>query len=153
MFSNLKSAFQKAISKEIDESDDYGEDIQAIIILLLEACQIDGETEEIEINFIKNLLINKFKFSKAEAEENINNALKNDGERIEIFSQIKIILNQMDHKERIDVIEMMWGVILADGIIDDFEANLMRRMNGLLYISGIENAEAKERALKTSKQG
>jgi len=88
MFSNLKSAFQKAISKEIDESDDYGEDIQAIIILLLEACQIDGETEEIEINFIKNLLINKFNFSKAEAEENINNALKNDGERIEIFSQI-----------------------------------------------------------------
>ena len=153
MFSNLKSAFQKAISKEINESDDYGEDIQAIIILLLEACQIDGETEEIEIDFIKNLLINKFKFSKAEAEENINNALKNDGERIEIFSQIKIILNQMDHKERIDVIEMMWGVILADGIIDDFEANLMRRMNGLLYVSGIESAEAKERALKTSKQG
>ena len=153
MFSNLKSAFQKAISKEIDESDDYGEDIQAIIILLLEACQIDGETEEIEINFIKNLLINKFNFSKAEAEENINNVLKNDRERIEIFSQIKIILNQMDHKERIDVIEMMWGVILADGIIDDFEANLMRRMNGLLYVSGIESAEAKERALKTSKQG
>ena len=152
MFSNLKSAFQKAISKEIDESDEYGEDIQAIIILLLEACQIDGETEEIEINFIKNLLINKFNFSKAEAEENINNALKNDGERIEIFYQIKIILNQMDHKERIDVIEMMWGVILADGIIDDFEANLMRRMNGLLYVSGIESAEAKERALKTSKQ-
>ena len=56
----------------------------------------------------------------------------------------------MDHKERIDVIEMMWGVILADGIIDDFEANLMRRMNGLLYVSGIESAEAKERALKTS---
>ena len=153
MFSNLKSAFQKAISKEINESDDYGEDIQAIIILLLEACQIDGETEEIEINFIKNLLINKFNFSKAEAEENINNALENEGERIEIFSQIKIILNQMDHKERIDVIEMMWGVILADGIIDDFEANLMRRMNGLLYVSGIESAEAKERALKTSKQG
>ena len=152
MFSNLKSAFQKAISKEIDESDDYGEDIQAIIILLLEACQIDGKTEEIEINFIKNLLINKFNFGKAEAEENINNAIKNDWERIEIFSQIKIILNQMDHKERIDVIEMMWGVILADGIIDDFEANLMRRMNGLLYVSGIESAEAKERALKTSKQ-
>ena len=41
----------------------------------------------------------------------------------------------------------MWGVILADGIIDDFEANLMRRMNGLLYISGIESADAKKRAL------
>ena len=153
MFSNLKSAFQKAISKEIDESDDYGEDIQAIIILLLEACQIDGETEEIEINFIKNLLINKFNFTQEEAEKNINRALKNHKESIEIFSHIKTILDQMDHKERIDVIEMMWGVILVDGIIDDFEANLMRRMNGLLYVSGIESAEAKERALKSSQQG
>ena len=152
MFSNLKSAFQKALSKEIENEND-DEDIQAIIILLLEACQIDGTTEQIEINFIKKLLINKFNFTKEESEKNINRALKNHEESIEIFSQIKTILDQMDHKERVDVIEMMWGVILVDGIIDDFEANLMRRMNGLLYVSGIESAEAKERALKSSQQG
>ena len=152
MFSNLKSAFQKALSKQIEHEND-DEDIQAIIILLLEACQIDGTTEQVEINFIKNLLINKFDFTKEEADKNINRALKNHEKSIEIFSQIKTILDQMDHKERIDVIEMMWGVILVDGIIDDFEANLMRRMNGLLYVSGIESAEAKERALKSSQQG
>ena len=152
MFSNLKSAFQKALSKEIEHEND-DEDIQAIIILLLEACQIDGTTEQVEINFIKKLLINKFNFTKEEAEKNINRALKNHEKSIEIFSQIKTILDQMDHKERIDVIEMMWGVILVDGIVDDFEANLMRRMNGLLYVSGIESAEAKERALKSSQQG
>ena len=153
MFSNLKSAFQKALSKEINEHENDDEDIQAIIILLLEACQIDGTTEQVEINFIKKLLINKFNFNQVEAEKNINKALKNHEESIEIFSQIKTILDQMDHKERIDVIEMMWGVILVDGIVDDFEANLMRRMNGLLYVSGIESAEAKERALKSSQQG
>ena len=152
MFSNLKSAFQKALSKEVNEYENDDEDIQAIIILLLEACQIDGTTEQVEINFIKKLLINKFNFTQEEAEKNINRALKNHEESIEIFSQIKTILDQMDHKERIDVIEMMWGVILVDGIIDDFEANLMRRMNGLLYVSGIESAEAKERALKSSQQ-
>lgn len=153
MFSNLKSAFQKALSKEINEHENDDEDIQAIIILLLEACQIDGTTEQVEINFIKKLLINKFNFTQEEAEKKINRALKNHEESIEIFSQIKTILDQMDHKERIDVIEMMWGVILVDGIVDDFEANLMRRMNGLLYVSGIESAEAKERALKSSQQG
>ena len=153
MFSNLKSAFQKALSKEINEHENDDEDIQAIIILLLEACQIDGTTEQVEINFIKKLLINKFNFTQVEAEKNINKALKNHEESIEIFSQIKTILDQMDHKERIDVIEMMWGVVLVDGIIDDFEANLMRRMNGLLYVSGIESAEAKERAIKSSQQG
>ena len=151
MFSNLKSAIQKITSKEKKEEEYKGEDIQAVIILLLEACQIDGETDEVEIEYINKLLINKFNFTESESKENINQAISNSEERVEIFSQIKIILNEMNHKERIDVIEMMWGVILSDGVVDDFEANLMRRMNGLLYISGIESAEAKERAMNQTK--
>ena len=151
MFSNLKSAIKKITSKDKKEEEYKGEDIQAVIILLLEACQIDGETDEVEIEYINKLLINKFHFTESESKENINQAISNSEERVEIFSQIKIILNEMDHKERIDVIEMMWGVILSDGVVDDFEANLMRRMNGLLYISGIESAEAKERAMNQTK--
>ena len=151
MFSNLKSAIQKITSKEKKEEEYKGEDIQAVIILLLEACQIDGETDEVEIEYVNKLLINKFNFTESESKENINQAISNSEERVEIFSQIKIILNEMDHKERVDVIEMMWGVILSDGVVDDFEANLMRRMNGLLYISGIESAEAKERAMNQTK--
>ncbi len=147
MFSNLKTAFQNITSKNKNEDEYEGEDIQAVIILLLEACQIDGDTDKIELEYIKKLLINKFNFTPNQAEKNLIEALEKSDERIEIFSQIKIILNEMNHEERIDVIEMMWGVILSDGIIDDFEANLMRRMNGLLYVSGEESALAKQRAL------
>ena len=150
MFSNLKTAFQNITSKNKNEDEYEGEDIQAVIILLLEACQIDGDTGKIELEYIKKLLINKFNFTPDQAEKNLNEPLEKSDERIEIFSQIKIILNEMDHNERIEVIEMMWGVILSDGVVDDFEANLMRRMNGLLYISGIESAEAKERATNKS---
>ena len=147
MFSNLKTAFQNITSKNKNEDEYQGEDIQAVIILLLEACQIDGDTGKIELEYIKKLLINKFNFTPDQAEKNLIEALEKSDERIEIFSQIKIILNEMNHEERIDVIEMMWGVILSDGIVDDFEANLMRRMNGLLYVSGEESALAKQRAL------
>ena len=151
MFSNLKTAFQNITSKDKNEDEYEGEDIQAIIILLLEACQIDGDTGKIELEYIKKLLINKFNFTPDQAEKNLIEALEKSDERIEIFSQIKIILNEMNHEERIDVIEMMWGVILSDGIVDDFEANLMRRMNGLLYVSGKESALAKQRALNQAK--
>ena len=147
MFSNLKTAFQNITSKNKDEDEYEGEDTQAVIILLLEACQIDGDTGKIELEYIKKLLINKFNFTPDQAEKNLIEALEKSDERIEIFSQIKIILNEMNHEERIDVIEMMWGVILSDGVVDDFEANLMRRMNGLLYVSGEESALAKQRAL------
>ena len=147
MFSNLKTAFQNFTSKDKNEDEYEGEDIQAVIILLLEACQIDGDTGKVELEYIKKLLVNKFNFTLDQAEKNLLEALEKNDERVEIFSQIKIILNEMNHEERIDVIEMMWGVILSDGVIDDFEANLMRRMNGLLYVSGEESALAKQRAL------
>ena len=147
MFSNLKTAFQNFTSKDKNEDEYEGEDIQAVIILLLEACQIDGDTGKVELEYIKNLLVHKFNFTSDQAEKNLIEALEKSDERIEIFSQIKIILNEMNHEERIDVIEMMWGVILSDGVLDDFEANLMRRMNGLLYVSGEESALAKQRAL------
>ena len=147
MFSNLKTAFQNFTSKNKNEDEYEEEDIQAVIILLLEACQIDGDTGKVELEYIKKLLVNKFNFTLDQAEKNLLEALEKNDERVEIFSQIKIILNEMNHEERIDVIEMMWGVILSDGVIDDFEANLMRRMNGLLYVSGEESALAKQRAL------
>ena len=147
MFSNLKTAFQNITSKEKNQDEYEGEDIQAVIILLLEACQIDGDTGKDELEYIKKLLVHKFNFTSDQAEKNLLEALEKSDERVEIFSQIKIILNEMNHEERIDVIEMMWGVILSDGVIDDFEANLMRRMNGLLYLSGEESALAKQRAL------
>ena len=147
MFSNLKTAFQNFTSKNKNEDEYEEEDIQAVIILLLEACQIDGNTGKVELEYIKKLLVNKFNFTSDQAEKNLLEALEKSDKRVEIFSQIKIILNEMNHEERIDVIEMMWGVILSDGIVDDFEANLMRRMNGLLYVSGEESALAKQRAL------
>ena len=147
MFSNLKTAFQNITSKDKNEDEYEVEDIQAVIILLLEACQIDGDTGKVELEYIKKLLVHKFNFTSDQAEKNLAEALAKSDERVEIFSQIRIILNEMNHQERIDVIEMMWGVILSDGIVDDFEANLMRRMNGLLYVSGEESALAKKRAL------
>mgnify|MGYP001446592604 CR=1 FL=1 len=71
MFSNLKTAFQNFTSKDKNEDEYEGEDIQAVIILLLEACQIDGDTGKVELEYIKKLLVNKFNFTSDQAEKNL----------------------------------------------------------------------------------
>jgi len=73
--------------------------------------------------------------------------LEKENEKVEIFSDIKVILDTMDHEERIKVVEMLWGVVLADENIDDYEANLMRKISSLLHVSSFETAEAKKRAM------
>ena len=46
------------------------------------------------------------------------------------------------------MIEMLWEVAYADGILHDFEANLIRRATGLLHVSDRESGVARKRVLE-----
>ena len=47
----------------------------------------------------------------------------------------------MDFKK--DIIEHLWGVIISDNTIDQYESNLIRRICGLIYFPDKECAEIK----------
>ena len=53
----------------------------------------------------------------------------------------------MDYDERLKIVVHLWEIVLIDKVIDDYEANLMRRVAGLLYISDFDSAEARKNAL------
>ena len=40
---------------------------------------------------------------------------------------------------RLKIIEVIWKIVYSDGISDIYEANLIRRICGLLYISDKDN--------------
>ena len=116
--------------------------------LLIEASKIDGVINNEELELIKSILVNKFHLDSSKAEKSINFVINKSEEKVEIYSDIRVILNNMDHHERISVIEMLWKIILADGEIDQYESNLISRICGLLHITGPESYAAKKRALK-----
>ena len=43
---------------------------------------------------------------------------------------------------------MMWEVAYADGVLHDFESNLIRRATGLLHVSDQESGDARKRVLE-----
>ena len=147
MFQNLKNIFEKVKQENNSEVEILEEEIYAVLSLLIEACKVDGIVSDNEIEKITDLLIKKFHLEPNKAKNAVNFVLEKANEKVEIFSDIKVILDTMDHKERIKVIEMLWGVVLADGYIDDYESNLMRKISSLLHLSSFETAEAKKRAL------
>jgi uncharacterized tellurite resistance protein B-like protein len=147
MFKNIKNFFDTAKINE-DENQEYlDEDIFAVLSLLIEASKIDGIVSNDEIDLIKKILITKFHLNPQKAEKSIDFVLHKSDEKIEIYSDIKVILDSMDHDERISVIEMLWEIILSDGKVDEYEANLIWRICGLLHVSGTESSMAKKRAL------
>jgi uncharacterized tellurite resistance protein B-like protein len=41
----------------------------------------------------------------------------------------------------------MWEVVYADGVLDDYEANLLRRVAGLIYVPDRQSGEARQRVI------
>jgi uncharacterized tellurite resistance protein B-like protein len=48
----------------------------------------------------------------------------------------------------VELIEMLWEVAYADGVLDEYEDSLLRRVGGLIYVPDRERGEARRRVLK-----
>ena len=116
------------------------ESILGISALLVHAANIDeiysDHEKDLVRNFIKSYLKEEYAnlmLKKAEEIEKNSNQLLN-------FTNI-IKKNSLDVKK--DIIEHLWRVIISDNSVDQYEANLMRRICGLIYFPDKECAEIK----------
>ena len=120
------------------------ESIIGISALLVHAANIDEIYSDHEKDLIKEFINSYLKdenssdiLKKAEEVENNSNQL---------LSYTNIIKqNSMDIKK--DIIEHLWKVIISDNSVDQYEANLMRRICGLIYFPDKECAEIKLKLL------
>ena len=122
------------------------ESIIGISALLVHADNIDEIYSEHEKNLIKDFIKSYLKnenedeiLKKAEDIEENSNQLLN-------YTNL-VKQNSMDLKK--DVIEHLWKVIISDNSIDQYEANLMRRICGLIYFPDKECAEIKLKLLNS----
>lgn len=42
--------------------------------------------------------------------------------------------------------QLLWQIVLSDGVVDDYEANLLRRVAGLIYITDQDAGSARKAA-------
>ena len=61
---------------------------------------------------------------------------------------IQLIHVNINHEFKTKIIEVLWKIIYSNNEADIYEANLMSRLSGLLYIDSKVMAEIKERVKK-----
>ena len=114
--------------------------------LLIEAAMADGELDAGERAQIVRILAAQPAIDAGAVEGLIDTALSWHAERVEIHALTRSIRSEIDAEDRIAIMEMAWMVVLADGEVHDYEAQLMRRLAGLLYVDDIESGHAAKRA-------
>ena len=120
----------------------------ATAALLMEAACMDGQIDEAEQATIIDVLIGQFGLNKAEAEELAEAGRQAVVASNELYKFTRTIKDNFEHGERVKIIEMLWQVAYADGHLHDYEANLVRRVCGLIYVSDQESGQAKKRVLE-----
>ena len=116
------------------------ESVIGISALLVHAANIDEIYSDHEKDLIKNFI--KSYLKEDDANEILKKAETIESNSNQLLNYTNIIKkNSLSIKK--DIIEHLWRVIISDKSIDQYEANLMRRICGLIYFPDKECAEIK----------
>jgi len=120
--------------------------LMKIAALLIHAAKIDEEYTDEEDKIIKETLID---LGANEKELNILmiNAKKKEEESNQILNFTKEV-KSMSEKEKVNIIKSLWKIVYSNKKADMYEANLMRRLSGLLYIDSKTMGDIKEQIKK-----
>ena len=121
-----------------------------VAALLIHAAKIDENYTEIEKKIIKKALIDLNNISSDQAEELIKHAEKKEEESNQLIEYTREI-KKHTMESRLKIIEVIWKIVYSDGVGDDYESNLIRRICGLLYISDKNNGIIKTKVYNLSK--
>ena len=140
--------FKKIFNKQKKESLDNKNVLVAA--LLIHAARIDESYTDIEKEIIKKALVELNNINSDQAENLIKFAEKKEEESNQIVEFTREI-KKYSMKFRLKIIEVIWKIVYSDGTSDDYESNLIRRICGLLYISGKDNGIIKTKVQNLSK--
>ena len=131
-----------------DEDRDPALDIKiAACALLLEMANTDGEFSESEKLNIISYLKNNFSLSCDDVEMLINAALIKSENSIDFWQFTSLINKNYSVSEKIGIIEAIWRIAYADGILDKYEDYLVHKLANLLRLTQKQLIDAKLKIL------
>lgn len=120
----------------------------AVAALLIEAARMDDDFDEDERAAIGRLLGEKFGHGPDQVALLIAAAEAAVARSTQMFPFTREICARLDYPARVRIIEMLWRVAYADGVLSPDEDALLRRIAGLIHVEDRDRGLARQRAVK-----
>ena len=146
MLQKLKAMWN---SDSKDDSSDKKHDISlAVTAVMVEIMHIDGKLDEAEHNEIITAVEKRFSLSTDEVHELVEKAKKAQADATDMHRFTSQIIKHYSTEERIDFLKQLWQIAMADGHVDPYEEQLIRRTAELIGVYHREFIQAKIAAKK-----
>ncbi len=144
MLTKIKSFLLGAAEEKRDEAEDLR---VAVVALLVRAATADADFGPEEKEAIRRIVSECFELAPDEVGALIDAARTEEAETLDLHRWTQSVKQAYSEDERVQLIERMWEVVYADGVLDDYEANLLRRVAGLIYVPDRQSGEARQRVM------
>ncbi len=115
----------------------------ATAVLLLEVAHSDESLEEVEQHLVAQLVRGRFDLPQEELAELLALASETREQSVSLFRFATEINTQFSREDKLALLDELWKVVLADGVVDKYEEHLMRQLTSLLRFSHAEMIESK----------
>ncbi|HWY61357.1 MAG TPA: TerB family tellurite resistance protein [Rhizomicrobium sp.] len=117
----------------------------SVAVLLVEAARQDDRFDARERAVIERLLTRKFDLAPGECASLLAAAESRAAEMVQLHGHTSAVFEQMTPDDRIGLVEMLWEVAYADGVLDPEEDLLIRRVAGLIAVTDRDRVLARQR--------
>jgi uncharacterized tellurite resistance protein B-like protein len=141
----------KAFFSEFEQADSHDEkQLQiAAAALLIELSKADFIRDPLERAAIVTAIRNCYTLEESMIEELLASAEQASRQSTSLYEFTRVINDRCDENEKFKLIRELWRVANADGNIDKYEDNLIRRVADLIYLPHSLYIKAKLDALNT----
>ncbi len=147
MLKSLKEFFERSIQDETDHSmsglDNRVE--LAAAVLMIEISLADSSIDNEELAVIKKALSAHFNIAAEQVDELIALARREVDLAVSLHDFTRMLNNNLNASEKIQIIELLWQVAFADAVLDKYEEYYIRKIADLLYISHKDYIRTKHR--------
>lgn len=148
MFAKLKSLLSEASqnTKKTDHKNESHQADLAAIALLIAVSNADHQVDQSEVDRILQLAKESIEVSEEEIRTYFNQAERKADASISYYEFTEVINRSYDKNKRYQLIQNMWKVAYADGVLDKYEDSTIRKVSELLYVSHSDFIKAKHSA-------
>jgi len=103
--------------------------------LLVTAGGIDGSFDADEKRKVRALLQKRFDLEPGGVRALFEDAQERERDAVDLYRFTSVLCRELDQDGRKRIVEMLWEVVMADGVVDEFESNLVWRVAELIGVS------------------
>ncbi len=118
----------------------------AMAALMFEVVRADAKVDHVERDRVRELLTARFDLSATDLDELEALAEQEVEDATDLYQFTRLVTEHSDADARIELIESLWHVALADGVIDPQEEHTIRRIAGLIHVRQSDFIRTRQRA-------